>query len=183
MNPGLIDRIETNMERLASALFGAAAGYVAYSGLEGLVALPELAVCAGAAAIVANLVCCWILHALAHNGPQFSVRAFDVREIEAIEDELLLTDVDRAEPAELVLTDAERLDPHSSEPLELEDVLAELRPDSRVVRLFDRRAMPTPGQLKSRIDHHLSQESSPAAQSDASQALSDALAELRRSLR
>jgi hypothetical protein len=43
--------------------------------------------------------------------------------------------------------------------------------------------MPTPGQLKSRIDRHRSQAAAPAGAPDASQALSDALAELRRSLR
>jgi len=46
----------------------------------------------------------------------------------------------------------------------LDDILAALNPDSRVVRLFERDAIPT----------------SPVP--DASQALHDALAELRRSL-
>jgi hypothetical protein len=41
--------------------------------------------------------------------------------------------------------------------------------------------MPTPGELSDRIDRHLERE--PAAAPDASQALHDALAELRRSLR
>jgi len=183
MTPGVIDRIETSTERFASASFGAAVGYAAYVGLGALVTLPELAVCAVAAAIVANLACSRTLRAFSRGGAQFKVRAFDVREIEPIEDELQLTDADRVEPAELVLTDAERLDLRHPEPLELDDVLAELGPDSRVVRLFDRKAMPTPGQLKSRIDHHHGQGASAAAHSDASQALSDALAELRRSLR
>jgi hypothetical protein len=47
--------------------------------------------------------------------------------------------------------------------------------------LFDRKAMPTPGQLQSRIDRHLGHRQS--TPEDASQALSEALAELRRSLR
>jgi hypothetical protein len=42
--------------------------------------------------------------------------------------------------------------------------------------------MPTPGQLKSRIDRHLQQETSGSRSHDASQALHEALAELRRSL-
>jgi hypothetical protein len=67
--------------------------------------------------------------------------------------------------------------------LVLDDILAEIGPDSRVVRLFDRKAMPPPGQLGSRIDSHLDRRAREPAGEDASQALSDALAELRRSLR
>src|SRR4249919_2848867 len=108
-----------------------------------------------------------------------------VREIEIFEDELLLTeadrldstdelvltDDDRLDPNELLLTDAERLDAEPGHLLLLDDVLAEIGPESRVVRLFDRKAMPTPGQLKSRIDDHLSQ-GAPAPYPDASQAVS-----------
>jgi hypothetical protein len=64
--------------------------------------------------------------------------------------------------------------------LVLDDVLAGLGPDCRVVRLFDPAAMPTAGELKDRIDRHLDDG---AACADDSQALHDALAELRRSLR
>src|SRR6478735_8181121 len=179
MDAGQIDRIETGVERLASASFGGAVGYAAFAGLETVVSLPELAVCAGAAAIVAHLLCGRSLSALAQRSPQFRVRAFDVREIETLEaqDELVLTEADQLQsPGELLLTEEDRL-------LVLDDVLAEIGPESRVVRLFDRKAMPTPGQLKSRIDHHLRQDAAATARSDASQALSDALAELRRSLR
>lgn len=115
-------------------------------------------------------------------------------------DELILTDADRLDADELVLSDADRLDadelllsyadrldavplPGSEAPLMLDDILAEIGPDSRVVRLFDRKAMPTPGQLKSRIDHHLARDAGRAGTTDASEALSEALAELRRSLR
>ena len=94
-------------------------------------------------------------------------------------DELLLTDI--VEPDELLLTDFDRLRPDE---LMLDDILAELGPDSRVVRLFDPNAIPTPGQLNDRIARHIREGSSPApAPPDASQALHDALAELRRSLR
>jgi hypothetical protein len=66
----------------------------------------------------------------------------------------------------------------------LDDVLAELRPDSRVVRLFDPATMPTPAELQARIARHLgSGGPGPAPEVDASQALHEALAELRRSLR
>lgn len=90
-----------------------------------------------------------------------------------------------AQLEELLLTDADRLPPEGSSPeLLLDDVLAQLGPDSRVVRLFDRAAMPTPGELRARIDRHLgSADPRPAPHADASQALHEALAELRRSLR
>jgi hypothetical protein len=95
----------------------------------------------------------------------------------ATDDELLLTEADMVQP-ELILTDADRLP--AQEPLELDDILAELGSDSRVVRLFDPAKMPTPGQLSSRIDAHQARST---AYPDASQQLSEALAELRRSLR
>ena len=89
---------------------------------------------------------------------------------------------------ELILTLEERLGVTSemaepvAEELILDDVLAELAPDSRVVRLFDPAAMPTAGELHSRIDRHLqAQQSRPTP--DAAQALNDALTDLRRSLR
>src|SRR3954454_17637382 len=144
MNASQIDRIETNVKRLASALFGAAVGYASYIALRDVVSLPELGVCAVAAAIVANLVCSRALNAVARGRPQFKVSIFDVREIEIIQDELLLTDADRLEsrgdlvltdgarlpPGELVLTAADRIDAAASQdqPLVLDDVLAELGP-------------------------------------------------------
>jgi hypothetical protein len=65
----------------------------------------------------------------------------------------------------------------------LSDILAKLGPDSRVVRLFDPAAMPTPAQLNDRIERHLRSSSQQAGQPDASDALYQALNELRRSLR
>jgi hypothetical protein len=106
-----------------------------------------------------------------------------IRTIEAVAlEELVLTDVDRLHPAELILTDAHRLHSESDEPLVLDDILAQIDPDSRVVRLFDPSAVPTPGQLQARIDRHLDNGASPTAPADASQALFEALAQLRRSL-
>ena len=60
--------------------------------------------------------------------------------------ELLLTETDQIDPTtegELVLTDADRLEVKSPspQPLVLDDILAELGPGSRVVRLFDPKAM------------------------------------------
>ena len=88
---------------------------------------------------------------------------------------------------ELILTLEQRLGvdsqplPAETGELLLEDVLAELRPDSRVIRLFDPAAMPTAGELHSQIERHLNQRNQ--EHSGAAQALNDALADLRRSLR
>jgi hypothetical protein len=195
MDARLIDRIETNVERGASALFAGAAGFAAYMGLRAWIDQSEVAACTVAAFAIAYLLSSRTLSAIAtREPPRLAVPVFDLREYDSSEtgellltqrvcDELVLTQADRLDD-ELVLTEADRAEPASSgEPLVLDDILAELGPDSRVVRLFDRKAMPTPGQLKSRIDDHLTQGAPPADASDASQALSDALAELRRSLR
>jgi hypothetical protein len=192
MDAGLIDRIETGVERAAAALFGGAVGYAAYRWH------PQPAAYAVAAAAFAYVLGETALKAATPRRRRFAVPIFDVRAIEALApdelmltdadrfcalDELLLTDADRVAPKdELLLTTAERVVP-LADPLVLDDILAEIGPDSRVVHLFDRRAMPTPGQLKSRIDDHLGQGAPTAAPADASQALSEALAELRRSLR
>ena len=55
--------------------------------------------------------------------------------------------------------------------------------DSRVVHLFDPASMPTPEEMLSRIDRHLEGQPSAAQSADAAQALHQALAELRRSIR
>jgi hypothetical protein len=185
MEAKLIDRMETAIEHAASASLGVAVGYSAYAWLDGVIPGPALYACAAAAAGAAFLLCSSALGRLNRRRPQFPVSVFDLREFDDFgADELLLTD---RLNGELVLSDADRLEPMAKapaeEPLLLDNVLAELGPDSRVVRLFDPAAMPTPGQLKSRIDDHLGQGPAAAASTDASQALSDALAELRRSLR
>src|SRR5689334_16320195 len=110
MKAGPNDRIATRFDRFASALFAAAVGYAGYVGLSPIVGLPELAICAAAAAIVAHLMCTLVLKGIARTEPQFRVRAFDVRDIESIgaEGELLLTQNDQLVD-ELVLTDADRI--------------------------------------------------------------------------
>lgn len=204
MEAWLIDRIEKNMERGASALLAGAVGFAVYMMLRAWVDQSEVAACTVAAVAVAYLLSRRALN-IAGSKPRLAVPVFDLREFDTtdcgellltqpMQDELLLTDADQHDELvltdaerlgdELVLTQADRVEPtHSGDPLVLDDILSELGPDSRVVRLFDRKAMPTPGQLKSRIDSHLGQGSAPAGASDASQALADALAELRRSLR
>jgi hypothetical protein len=192
MDAGLIDRIETNAERAASALLAGAVGYAVYASLDTAFSLAELGACAAVAGVLTYLLCSRALLFVAKRQPRHSIAIFDLRKIEA--EELLLTDrllsgelllTDRLKE-ELVLTDADRLEPsglRQEESLVLDDILAEMGPDARVVRLFDPKAMPTPNQLRSRIDSHLAKAQPPAGASDASQALADALAELRRSLR
>ena len=210
MDAGLIDRIETNVERGASALFASAVGFTVYTWLGAGAFQLELGAYAGVAAILAFFLCGRVMRAVAVGKPRYLISVFDLRHVndlgelllterdriglaselllthdDQVKDELLLTHANRVHD-ELVLTDEDRLEPGAQVPdemLVLDDILAEIGPDARVVRLFDRKAMPTPGQLKSRIDNHLEQDHVAARSPDASQALSDALAELRRSLR
>jgi hypothetical protein len=65
----------------------------------------------------------------------------------------------------------------------LDDPLPAPAPEARVVQLFADGRMPTAGQLINRIDQHLAEGGRAAPPLDASDALSEALAELRRSLR
>lgn len=188
-----VESIEENVEFVAAATLAGAVGYavLALSGLP----QPEGGVCAAVAAAISFYLGHGALAAFAEKGAAFTVPIFDVREIEVDEDELVLTSADRIGTAELLLTSDDRVTTEElllteadrigadADTLALDDILAELGPDSRVVRLFDRNAMPTPGQLKTRIDDHLKQGTPAPVQSDAAQALSDALAELRRSLR
>ena len=161
-------RIEQVVDAAAAVLLAAAAGYCAV----------RLSLEPAAAAAIAAL-CLFgsfaLLRAVRPTGGRFPLGEFALGDVPAPPEELLLTDADRpCDEAEV-----------KSAELLLDDVLAELDPDSRVVRLFDRAAMPTPAELRARIERHLDsgQEPAPAAPSDASQALHEALAELRRSLR
>jgi hypothetical protein len=196
MDAGLIERIESGAEAGAAALFAAAASYAAY-GLATVAGVqPQLALGAAAAGLLAYLPCSWALGLAAGRKRPFVLATYTPRDFEfseAVEellltervsstDELLLTDR-VTQNDELILTDKDRLD--SNSPLVLDDIAAQVGPNSRVVRLFDPKAMPaaTPGELQSRIAGHLGDGASSRAPSDASQALSAALAELRRSLR
>ena len=175
MQAQLATRIETNVDRAASALFALAAAYAAYAYLSWDSARPLPAAAVAGAGGLAYLLCSRALGAVQPARARFAVPVFDVRAVDPDRlDELVLTESDRIAPAA-----GER----APEPLVLDDILAEIAPGSRVVRLFDRAAMPAPGQLNARIDRHLAGEPSSSGSADASQALYDALAELRRSLR
>ena len=168
MNAGSIARIEQSVDRLASALFAAACGYAAYVWFAGgALQVAESAVFAA----VAYLVSVRALGEIGGQQRKLPVAIFDVREVGPMGlPELLLTD---------------RYDPPSAngeDALVLDDILAKLGSDSRVVRLFDPAQMPTPGELNDRIERRLAR-SAPLPPDDATQALHDALAELRRSIR
>jgi hypothetical protein len=173
MRAKLANQIEATSTATACLGFGAAWGYAAYSLLGSMAddySMPAIvAICIGACFyLVSN-------QALARatvSGRSMRSATFDLFTIpvEPTVEELLLTEVHA---------------PKSEVPdaLVLDDILAELGPDSRVVRLFDRTAMPTPAQLKSRIDAHLDRSTTEVRAPDATQALHEALAELRRSMR
>ena len=186
MNATLARRIETRVELFATAVFAGAVGFAVRMVLAAVLAPMQALQAAGGAGALAFVIATLAIRLASSSRSTFHPPTFAPVQFEPSESaEIILTDEDRLEPDELVLDDADRLDrAPADEPLVLDDVLAEVAPDSRVVRLFDRRAMPTPGQLQSRIDHHLRHQTRAAAPpQDASQALSDALAELRRSLR
>lgn len=171
-------------------------------GLGILNPFPLASACAAGAALITHRALV-VLRGPSDRLPAFEIPIIQIIEPEEVEEEvnelllteemvrpseLLLTSGMAVLTSELLLTRAQMLKPpveKRSDPLLLDDVLAELRPDSRVVQLFDPNRMPTPGELKTRIDRHLGAVStgvSDEPQPDASQALYDALAELRRSL-
>ena len=183
------ERIEAFVDHGAAAVLGAAVALVLFVLLPGVVAQQGRISAAAFCAIVVYWIAAKALRKVGTRKPQFVLRPFEFPELqlEPVE-ELVLTDADRLKHTiaqlsdELLLTDADRLHPTGDE-LVLDDILAELGPDSRVVRLFDPAAMPTAGQLNARIEQHLRGIPSPAAPQDASQALYEALNELKRSLR
>lgn len=183
MQAGLVTKIENGVDRMASVLFAMAAAYAAHAWFALHATQPLLGAETAAIALLAYTLSTRALIAVQPKPRRLPVPVFDVRDIGAIEPpELLLTE--RIEP-ELLLTD--RFEPPAvavaEEILVLDDILAELEPNSRVVRMFDPIAMPTPGQLNARIERHLVGDAPPVAPQDASQALHEALAALRRSLR
>ncbi len=162
------DRIERWVDAGAAALFAATVGF----------ALARIAssVIVVAGAMAAGFATYRSLRAIEPESPRFVLPDFTPVGAESVElGELILTDADRLRATgEAAGTDRE---------LVLDDVLAQMGEDSRVVRLFDPAAIPTPGQLKARIDRHLHETPPKTTPPDASQTLYEALAELRRSLR
>ena len=168
----IAQRLETAAGTGAAASLAAAVGFAAYQIMLTFWALPVSAAAAGASALLAFPVACGLLRVLEGQPKPFSQPDFDLPAIEVtVVEELVLTDADKLQP------------PQTDDALELDDVLVEIGQDSRVVQLFDPSAMPTPGQLQARIDHHLRGGTSHSPPPDASDALFAALADLRRSLR
>ena len=198
------ERIEAVIDHGAAALLAAAVAFAVSLLLPRGTAEATRCVSAAASAGLAYGLVALGLRRIPAKPPKFEVPLFALPTLEAddvaeliltdahrlknaitqLADELVLTDSDRLRPArdELLRTEADRLQPQADE-LVLDDILAELGPNSRVVKLFDPVAMPTPGQLNSRIERHLRAGAPQAAPADASQALYEALSELRRSLR
>ena len=171
MDARRIERIERGAELVGAAAFAVAVAYAA------LRFGPIPAAVAGAAAFFAMF---HILGRVGAGAPTFALEHFEASELPpAVEpEEMLLTEVYEPETDELLLDDVFT---ESDAVLVLEDVLARLGENSRVIRLFDPAAMPTPGEMQSRIDRHLDGASAQSA--DASKALHEALADLRKSLR
>ena len=166
MTDGQAVRIERILDAMAAAVFAVAVSVCADRLSFGLAAAAS-----GAAVSLCGAYA--LLRAVRPRG-RFRLAEFALPDMPEQPEELVLTDADRLPPEE----------PERSPELLLDDVLAQLGPDSRVVRLFDPAAMPTPGELRARIDRHLDSSSArPSPHPDASQALHEALAELRRSLR
>lgn len=180
MDARAVAQVERNVQRAASAIFAGACAFAAYSWLAPVTHQQFLVAQAGVAFTIAYLACGRALDAIGSETPAFPQPSFEVASVKTFAP---------AEPEELVLTDADRVVSSESpetvneQALLLDDVLAQLGPDSRVVRLFDPAAMPTAGELKSRIDRHLDRGTVSIRAPDASQALYDALAELRHELR
>ena len=155
---------------LASAgTFAAALGY-------SVLMLSESQAGSAAAAAGAFALALTILGRIADT-PRFAIADFAVGAVEPWQadelPELLLADL-----AELLLTDVL---PDGSELL-LDDRLVSPGGDSRVIRLFDPRTLPTAGELHEQIEHHVRARDG-AAYPDATAQLHQALAELRSSLR
>lgn len=184
MHSALVIRIEKSVDRTASVLFALACGFSANLWFAFELPRPVLAAATIAAAACAYFISARALGAVEPEPERIPVPIFDIREVGPMDPAEAWAGDRIDDLSELLLTD--RLGPArapSEEEFILDDILAEVGPNSRVVRLFDPAAMPNPGELRARIDQHRCAEASEAQTNDAAQALHDALAQLRRSLR
>jgi hypothetical protein len=157
--------MDVNIERIEAGVDAAAAAVYAVGTAAVLSLLGASSAYTALGVAVAFGGCLYGLRSIEPEYLDFKVPTFEAQGLDPVEaDELFLTEADLASAQDDALV--------------LDDILAEVDPESRVVSLFDRDAMPSPAQLKARIDEHLRGERTP----DASQALHEALAELRRSL-
>ena len=163
MDDANAQRIEFGMDGAAAALYAAATAGI-------LLRFNATNAYAALGAAIAFAGCFYGLRSIVPEARVFALADFPVPTFPPFEAD------------ELVLSAADRVHETLEDALELDDVLAEPAPDARVVRLFDPAAMPAPGPLKAGIERHL-EEGKGATPPDASQALYDALNELRRSIR
>lgn len=160
----------------ASAL-GLAAGFAALKAAPSLALPGPAAMTAGGFAFFGLGM--MAMRAVRPESPEHALEGFAIEPIAV--DELLLDEIFE-EP--LLLDDV-----YEDGALLLDDPLVDPEPAARVVQLFATQPMPTPGELKDRIDRHLAgaprQPSAPMPppQADASEALFAALNDLKRSLR
>ena len=143
----------------------------------------ESAVDAGAATLLAAAVA-YALHALPITptvvaGSVAAAFGLTLAGLRRVPPAVTLAQELTATPVADLLAEADRSLAHAEDELVLDDILAALNPDSRVVRLFERDPMPTAREMQARIDRQLD---GPVTAPDASQALHEALADLRRSL-
>jgi hypothetical protein len=157
--------IEWLVDSLAAASLAAASAFASLE-LGGSIGWSVAAACAGFLLAYAGL------RGVQPEPATYPLAAFAPEAVETggDVDELLLG------PEMLIAVEAE-----GSE-LVLDDILASIAPDSRVVRLFQPDRLPTAGELKASIDRHLGRAGPECTPPDATEALHQALAELRRSL-
>lgn len=158
MDEPRIEAVELTILGLAAAIF---AGAIAFAlQMAGF----DAPIVAGSAAGTSGILFVG-LRALPRGSGRFALPAFSVPGwTEAAGGELQLAEADIVGVAELLL----------------DEPVGHAR-ESRVVALFGGSPLPTPGEMRAAIDRHL--QGGPHSVPDAAQALSDALAELRRSLR
>ncbi|HEX5237916.1 MAG TPA: hypothetical protein VFW39_05570 [Sphingomicrobium sp.] len=161
MDARTVRLIEQSVERTAAALFGGAVGYAVYAVAGTQLPRPIAIGCGMATLLVAAIPSAGFLRRIGADEPRFEVAAFDVHEVEP---ELAEEEPSASEPLDL------------GDALELNDILAEPAPESRVVRMFAPEAMPVhSGRTHVQADGR--------AIPDAARDLYQALADLRRSLR
>lgn len=157
------------LEIAPAALFAASAGFAAFTaGAQPL----EIAV--GGAVAAFGLA--WAgLHRIDGGESRIELPSFGIDPIDSEEISI--------ERGAAVAPDVPGTEPAAPAELLLDDILANLPADSRVVRLFDSAPVPTAGELQARIDRHLRGQTRPAVAPDATEELHQALDALRRSLR
>lgn len=168
------------LELAPAALFNFAVAF-AVASVVGRSAHAPFAAAAAVMAGLAAFLLAWVaLRRFGRAGPRFALPRF----------ESLLVETDsrnHADDGELLLTEVVAQDGGAGvterDELLLDDILETMGPESRVVRLFQPNGVPTAGELQARIDRHLGSASPQPAPPDASQALHEALAALRQSLR